>query len=146
MAERWDTEYVPPHPTQRHRYPSTVLSTIEHLVLLDLLGSPLPLIHSYYLSTAWLFDALVSAEQRLDDAGLLSATTEEAEGNKHKTLPSFFFPRGIAGTSPYGPIGDDHMPFLERGVNVLHVIPTPFPTVWHTLSVSLPLYVSLALL
>lgn len=29
-------------------------------------------------------------------------------------------------------VQDDHIPFLARGVEVLHVIPTPFPRVWHT--------------
>ena len=26
---------------------------------------------------------------------------------------------------------DDHIPFLQRGVNVLHLITIPFPAVWH---------------
>ena len=30
-----------------------------------------------------------------------------------------------------GLIGDDHLPFVARGVEVLHVIPSPFPSVWH---------------
>jgi hypothetical protein len=33
-------------------------------------------------------------------------------------------------------MGDDHLPFLRRGVSVLHVIAEPFPRVWHTLGVS----------
>jgi glutaminyl-peptide cyclotransferase len=28
-------------------------------------------------------------------------------------------------------IEDDHVPFMARGVDVLHIIPSPFPTVWH---------------
>jgi hypothetical protein len=32
-----------------------------------------------------------------------------------------------------GFIADDHVPFLRRGVDILHVIPTPFPKFWHTL-------------
>jgi len=28
---------------------------------------------------------------------------------------------------------DDHIPFMARGVEVLHMIPTPFPHVWHTI-------------
>jgi len=28
-------------------------------------------------------------------------------------------------------IEDDHIPFLARGVEVLHLIPSPFPKVWH---------------
>ena len=27
---------------------------------------------------------------------------------------------------------DDHIPFLRRGVPVLHVISVPFPPTWHT--------------
>lgn len=30
-------------------------------------------------------------------------------------------------------VQDDHIPFMARGVEVLHVIPTPFPGVWHTM-------------
>lgn len=26
---------------------------------------------------------------------------------------------------------DDHLPFIARGVEVLHIIPSPFPAVWH---------------
>lgn len=29
-------------------------------------------------------------------------------------------------------IEDDHLPFLRRGVKILHLIPYPFPSVWHT--------------
>jgi len=31
------------------------------------------------------------------------------------------------------PVEDDHIPFLRRGVDILHLIATPFPKVWHTL-------------
>ena len=30
-----------------------------------------------------------------------------------------------------GMILDDHVPFMARGVEVLHIIPMPFPQVWH---------------
>jgi glutaminyl-peptide cyclotransferase len=33
-----------------------------------------------------------------------------------------------------GGIEDDHIPFLRRGVEVLHIIPIPFPNVWHTMN------------
>lgn len=36
-----------------------------------------------------------------------------------------------------GRIEDDHIPFLRRGVSVLHLIPERFPVVWHTLEVLL---------
>ena len=30
-------------------------------------------------------------------------------------------------------IDDDHKPFEQRGVPIIHVIASPFPKVWHTL-------------
>jgi len=32
----------------------------------------------------------------------------------------------------YGHIEDDHVPFLNYDVPILHLIATPFPPVWHT--------------
>ena len=29
---------------------------------------------------------------------------------------------------------DDHLPFIARGVHVLHLIPSRFPSVWHTIN------------
>jgi len=36
-------------------------------------------------------------------------------------------------TMAFGTISDDHLPFIWRGVETLHVIPQPFPSVWHTM-------------
>jgi glutaminyl-peptide cyclotransferase len=33
-----------------------------------------------------------------------------------------------------GAIEDDHLPFQARGVEILHVIPARFPSVWHTMA------------
>ncbi|KAH9989049.1 hypothetical protein BJV74DRAFT_773237 [Russula compacta] len=126
LAETWGTTFLPPHPKRRllsAASPTTPISTIEHLVLLDLLGAAHPLVRSYFPDTAWLFDALVSAETRLRDAAILDA---DALGR------SFFRPRTAADRS-LGYMADDHLPFLRRGVSVLHVIAEPFPRVWHTL-------------
>jgi glutaminyl-peptide cyclotransferase len=38
------------------------------------------------------------------------------------------------GSFGYGGISDDHLPFMFRGVPILHMIPSPFPAVWHTLN------------
>lgn len=35
--------------------------------------------------------------------------------------------------APWG-VQDDHIPFMARGVEILHIIPTPFPRVWHTIN------------
>lgn len=32
-----------------------------------------------------------------------------------------------------GFVQDDHVPFMARGVPILHIIPYPFPAVWHTM-------------
>lgn len=112
---------------------STELAGIEHLILLDLLGATQPLIRSYFLDTAWLFDALASVEHRLGESGAF--TYAEEKGMSPGTWKSYFLERSKVQMN-YGYIGDDHVPFIERGVSVLHLIPEPFPHVWHTLKVS----------
>ncbi|XP_071276975.1 glutaminyl-peptide cyclotransferase-like protein isoform X3 [Agelaius tricolor] len=87
------------------------------LVLLDLLGAPSPAIHSHFPQSHRWFLRLHGIEQRLRRLGLLQSP------------PPPFFRLALAP----GPVEDDHVPFLRRGVPVLHVIPTPFPRVWHTL-------------
>jgi hypothetical protein len=135
LAEKWKTTYVLPH--QRRRLmdlQTTELDGIEHLILLDLLGAPRPAIRSYFLDTAWLFDAMVSVERRLGDSGAFTYGdhTNMAPGK----WKSFFRQRTTSAVN-FGYIGDDHTPFLGRGVSVLHIIPDPFPLVWHRLTVCL---------
>jgi hypothetical protein len=110
----------------------TQLDTIEHLILLDLLGAASPQIRSFYLDTAWLFDSLVDAERRLGESGFFSYghETSMAPGK----WQSWFVPRRQNDLN-LGYIEDDHLPFLRRGVSVLHVISEPFPYVWHQLMV-----------
>jgi glutaminyl-peptide cyclotransferase len=130
LAASWASTYLPPHPKRRlisAATPTTPLSTIDHLVLLDLLGAPHPQVRSYFPDTAWLFDVLVSAETRLRDAGILDAAA----------LGGSFFHNRAASDISMAYMGDDHLPFLHRGVSVLHVIAEPFPHVWHTLGVSI---------
>lgn len=131
LAQKWATTYVRPYTKRRlMNAQSTELSTMEHLILLDLLGAPNPLIRSYFLETAWLFDALVSAEGRLGRIGAF------AYGGEQSMAPgkwiTFFRPRPEVNLN-YGNIEDDHIPFLDRGVSVLHLITEPFPGVWHTI-------------
>ncbi|KAG0701520.1 hypothetical protein DFH29DRAFT_926400 [Suillus ampliporus] len=130
LANKWSTTYIAPNSKRRllGHASLTELSTVEHIILLDLLGAPNPTIRSYFIDTAWLFDAMISAEARLKDAGALDAS--ETSTN----FRSFFLPRTGSGNQyNYGYIGDDHVPFLQKGVNILHIIAYPFPRVWHTL-------------
>ncbi|KAF8447812.1 hypothetical protein L210DRAFT_3390978 [Boletus edulis BED1] len=127
LSGKWATTYVAPHMKRRLiSHSMTELGGIEHLILLDLLGAPSPSVRSYFTDTAWLFDSLASAERRLHESGVLIDSEDAA------TFQSFFVPRR-GNEFNYGYIADDHIPFLQRGVNVLHLIPYPFPSVWHTL-------------
>ncbi|KZO90513.1 hypothetical protein CALVIDRAFT_464535, partial [Calocera viscosa TUFC12733] len=131
LADKWSREYV----TSPSFGPAeNVLSTIEHLVLLDLLGAASPLITNYFPDTGWLFDALVSSQSRLAEQGLLDVPELVAEEHKGKweVWDSFFVPRTSAARAWH--IEDDHIPFLKHGVPILHVIASPFPRVWHTLA------------
>ena len=140
LAEKWGTAYILPHQSRRLMdIQTTELDGIEHLILLDLLGSPRPAIRSYFLDTAWLFDAMVSVERRLGDSGAF------AYGDDTSMAPgqwkSYFRPRPTSAVN-FGHIGDDHIPFLERGISILHIIPDPFPFVWHRLAVCIILILS----
>ncbi|KAG9012085.1 hypothetical protein FRB94_011781 [Tulasnella sp. JGI-2019a] len=131
LAEKWASTYPDPnHQKRRLRAPQTIIQTIDHFILLDLLGAVEPLVRSWYPPTAWLFDGLVSAETRLGEGGFF----DEPDKEKWVSWSSFFEPRtAFHQQYAYGSIEDDHLPFLRRGVSVLHVISNPFPKVWHTL-------------
>ncbi|TCD71219.1 hypothetical protein EIP91_011697 [Steccherinum ochraceum] len=132
LARKWATTYIAPH-TKRRLVPyptSTELSTIEHLILLDLLGAPRPLIRSSFRETGWLFDHMQSAERRLAEHGAF--TYEGDRATTKDSWSSFFVPR--TGREFGGGIEDDHIPFLRLGVDILHVIANPFPRVWHKLT------------
>ncbi|KAK1927496.1 hypothetical protein DB88DRAFT_478221 [Papiliotrema laurentii] len=123
LAELWEDTFLPPqHPLMARRMgPNpTVLNTIDTLVLLDLLGSKSPRIYSYFRETDWLHGAMSSADERLRKAQLV-----QVERGEDGWFPMARMNKGM--------IGDDHVPFLQRGVNILHVISNPFPRVWHTL-------------
>ncbi|KAF9246387.1 hypothetical protein BU15DRAFT_40185 [Melanogaster broomeanus] len=127
LAEQWATTYIAPNSKRRLiGHSMTEIGTIEHLILLDLLGARNPTIRSYFIDTAWLFDAMASAEQRLHESGMLVDSADAP------AFRSFFLPRK-GNEFNFGYISDDHVPFLRKGVNVLHVIAYPFPSVWHTL-------------
>jgi len=130
LAEKWATTYALPNSKRRLMGPqATEISGIEHLILLDLLGAENPLIRSYTLDTAWLFDALVSVEKRLGESGAFAYGDEQ--GMAPEKWSSFFYQRTRVDRN-MGGIGDDHVPFLHKGVDVLHLITSPFPSVWHT--------------
>nr|CBH09257.1 putative CG5976 [Heliconius melpomene] len=97
------------------------LQRMDVLVLLDLLGSPDPVFYSYFRSTEKWYIRMASAEQRLAELGQLSAYSP---GKAEQTYFRLSTSNAV--------IEDDHIPFYKRDVDVLHIIPNPFPSVWHT--------------
>lgn len=75
---------------------------------------------------------MASAERRLADSGAFVYKNDGAKAEEKFT--PFFTPRDSPQFN-FGGIEDDHIPFLRLGVDVLHVIASPFPQVWHTLRV-----------
>jgi glutaminyl-peptide cyclotransferase len=105
----------------KQSYPPNNVEGTSHLdrmdvfVLLDLLGAKDPKFPSYFYDTNKLFLEMKSLEDRLHSLGLLL---------NHN---SNYFQNFLA----YGGVEDDHVPFLQKGVRILHLIPSPFPSVWH---------------
>ena len=100
------------------------LSTIHLFVLLDLLGSRNPAVPSYFKVTHWAYKKMADLEKRLRDQSLFASSGS----------PWFYDIDKSNDRWMGGMIGDDHVPFMARGVDVLHLIPSPFPPVWHKMS------------
>ncbi|XP_059470048.1 glutaminyl-peptide cyclotransferase-like isoform X2 [Neocloeon triangulifer] len=99
------------------------LDRMDMLVLLDLIGVEFPSFYNYFADTDRWYKHLVGAEDKLAKQRLLEQYNYGFDGYpKHR----YFNPQSI-----YAGIEDDHIPFLRRGVPILHLIPSPFPTVWH---------------
>ena len=132
MAEEWDNTY---HPAGA-AYP-TKLSSIDLFVLLDLLGAPNPRVPSYFLPTHWAYQAMADAEVRLRQLKQFRSSP-----NHPSKLPSIdykeklFLPDADKAATLFmpSPMGDDHVPFMARGVEILHLIPSTFPRVWHKIT------------
>ncbi|KAI7906535.1 Glutaminyl-peptide cyclotransferase [Cokeromyces recurvatus] len=123
LANVWESSLVS-HPKKVFK---NKLDQIEVMVLLDLLGVANTQFPNYYRSTSWLYNQLIKLESRLISLSLFH--TKSAKTNEE--LLSLFNPNSFL-TYRGEAIGDDHVPFLIRGVNVLHLITHPFPYVWHT--------------
>ncbi|TGO13406.1 hypothetical protein BTUL_0070g00360 [Botrytis tulipae] len=97
------------------------LDSISLFLLLDLLGHENPSIPSYFETTHWAYKSLATIENRLRWLGIAQTKVE------HHFLPDV----GRTTFSGFGGVQDDHIPFMARGVEILHMIPNPFPSVWH---------------
>ncbi|KAK4106274.1 Pkinase-domain-containing protein [Parathielavia hyrcaniae] len=121
LAEEWEATVYPARSTFQNP-----MRQISLFVLLDLLGAANPEVPSYFQSTHWAYQKMATLEGRLRQAGLL----ESKAGPKPFLFDSDKLAAHFSGA---GYIGDDHVPFMKRGAPVLHLIPSPFPAVWHTM-------------
>jgi hypothetical protein len=139
LVEKWSE--TDSSPSAIRSTPRSPLRRISHLVLLDLLGAPNPLIRNFFQNTGWLFDEFLHSEERLGVAGYLWSGFEgeaytEQKGKLGVRERSFFVPRASGQMQGWaGQIEDDHVPFVQQGVPVVHLISVPFPSVWHTIKV-----------
>eukprot|EP00762_Andalucia_godoyi_P001294 ANDGO_04823.mRNA.1 Glutaminyl-peptide cyclotransferase len=114
-----DSLYGSRHLVQKWKS-SAKLGDISLLILLDLLGSKDSNVHvhSYGRAVSVRFPLLRKMEGFLRSKGYFA---------KHPD-------RELTSDVPMDGFGieDDHVPFVKLGVPVLHLIPYPFPSVWHT--------------
>lgn len=122
LAADWEAHTHPPGSAFRND-----IEAVELFVLLDLLGAEAPRIPSYFAATHWAYQILARIEARMRAYGLLASPAPAAGG---QFLPESLKPSSQFGQG-HGLISDDHVPFMRRGVDVLHLIPTPFPWFWH---------------
>ncbi|XP_025105079.1 glutaminyl-peptide cyclotransferase-like [Pomacea canaliculata] len=96
----------------------TYIQTIEQMILMDLIGTPDTSFDLQFAQTASSYYKLRNIEQCLQQHGYLNPT--------QRNRPIFTNRRARGG------VEDDHIPFLERRVPIVHLISSPFPSVWHT--------------
>ncbi len=119
LAAEMESTYHPALSTYHN-----ALSTIHLFLLLDLLGSRNPKVPSYFKVTHWAYKKMADLERRLRDHSLFESSGSAWFYDLDKSNDRWMG----------GMIGDDHVPFMARGVDVLHLIPSPFPPVWHKMS------------
>ncbi|KAI1459511.1 glutaminyl-peptide cyclotransferase [Annulohypoxylon moriforme] len=117
LAESWESEVHPALSTYR-----TPIDSISLFLLLDLLGAANPHVPSYFLPTHWAYRNMAKIEERMRKLDVLNSKKSFLTDSE-KQVSQF--------SKAY--VLDDHVPFMIRGVNVLHVIPSPFPDTWHTM-------------
>ena len=98
------------------------IGTISLFMLLDLMGPIRTQFHNYFPDkTGPHFQQLAAIEANFKKNGALQSPYATKGQHTYFRL----------GTSYPGGVEDDHIPWLRRGVPVLHLIPIPFPPFWH---------------
>ncbi|RCN39635.1 peptidase, M28 family [Ancylostoma caninum] len=115
LAKKWESKWYPTT-TGTNFELSREIDRIDVMMLLDLIGARNPGFHnSVGLGANQLFLHLPAIEAELRNLGCIGA------------VPNVFYPE-----LSYQAVEDDHIPFMTRGIPILHLISVPFPRVWHT--------------
>ncbi|KAF4549700.1 Peptidase family M28-like protein 1 [Elsinoe fawcettii] len=134
LAEEWE---ITTHGLSSYQSP---LQAIDLFVLLDLLGSAKPQIPSYFKTTHWAYKNMAKVEDRMRKLGLFKSSPNHPSKrdpvDKQTVEPWFLNEKDKKDSDMWlgGHIGDDHVPFMARGVEILHMIPSQFPSVWHDIT------------
>ncbi|KAM5433562.1 putative glutaminyl-peptide cyclotransferase [Microsporum canis] len=127
LAEHMEHEYYPALSTF-----TTSLAAIRLFVLLDLLGNKDPIMPSFFATTHWAYKHMATLEQRLRKLGQFKSDPDPKKG-----AAKVWFTEGNRPSDKkfMSFISDDHIPFMQRGVEILHLIPWPFPEdIWHKIA------------
>ncbi|KAJ3265625.1 hypothetical protein HDU77_004398 [Chytriomyces hyalinus] len=126
LAEKWENLRL--DGTTSTNKKRTYLTAMDAFILLDLLGDSASKFVNLNHKTQWMWDRIVSIEHRLARMQLIN----EAKSNLINVQgETGYFEPGLSAF--YHGIDDDHRPFQERGVPIVHVIAVPFPKTWHTM-------------
>ena len=132
LAAEWEQTLNPA--TAIYKSP---LDSIDLFVLLDLLGEVNPQVPSYFKTTHWAYEKMADAETRLRRLGLLKSSPnhplKRSASEQARAEPKFLPEAGKTDRDRWlgGYIEDDHIPFQQKGVEILHMIAHPFPDAWH---------------
>lgn len=112
------------------------IRAISLFVLLDLLGEKNPQIQSFSKTTHWAYKNMGHLESRLRQLGKFKSSPKSKDTAGRPTDERLWFVDAAKNdtATTLGLIGDDHVPFMNRGVDILHLIPRPFPRVWHEIT------------
>ncbi|KAJ9582682.1 hypothetical protein L9F63_022975, partial [Diploptera punctata] len=116
LAAKWEQMPFP----RNNNDGTNQLDRMDIFVLLDLLGAPDPVFYNYFSKTEKWYRRMMLAERNLARLGQL------VQYSVGKPDQYYFQQKSLRAG-----IEDDHIPFLRRGVPILHLIPIPFPSVWH---------------
>ena len=125
LAQKWENADILFKESGNGNRQREGLENIELFILYDLLGAsdPVPEFRPYFEESSIVFTQFRDLEHKLVRQGAYDLTRIPQERMMNPYMNS-------ASARGYK-VTDDHVPFMNRGVPVLHFIPYGFPKVWH---------------